>query len=215
MPKYQDWIVKLGGSLARSRRLYDWLDALAPRISVIVPGGGPFTAAAADLQRYWRFHDAAAHRMAILGMAQYGLMLHALRPALGIAVGIDDLVGAAQPPGRIWLPSLADVESMHALPADWSVSADSIALWLAARCGAGGLVLIKSVASPHHPVPPANPVPEDWARRAQEGVVDAHFPVISDRAGLPVVLYGPDDAARFIADHADDSERAPGMGPPD
>jgi len=206
---------KLGGSFARSRHLCDWLDALGPRVRAIVPGGGPFTTATAELQRYWGFSDAAAHRMAILGMAQYGLMLHALRPVLATATCVNDLTGDAHPPGRIWLPALSDMDGMQELPADWTVSADSIALWLAMRLGAGGLVLVKSRAPAGRAAPPARPAVAHWAQLAGMGVVDAHFPEFAARVRLPVVLYGPDESARFIVDHADRDGDVPGADPAD
>ena len=77
-------VVKLGGSLAFAPALTEWLAALAAsggRV-VLVPGGGPFADQVRDAQRRRRFDDATAHRMALLAMEQYGLMLCGLHPAL-------------------------------------------------------------------------------------------------------------------------------------
>jgi 5-(aminomethyl)-3-furanmethanol phosphate kinase len=83
------WVVKLGGSLFAGQYLRPWLDVLATHgrgCLVIVPGGGPFADEVRAAQKRWCFDDAMAHRMAMLGMAQYGLMLAALQSELTPAV---------------------------------------------------------------------------------------------------------------------------------
>ena len=103
--------VKLGGSLLEAAELRPWLAALAvlpgaPR--VVVPGGGPFADTVRDAQARLGFHDLAAHRMAILAMQQYGLMLQALEPRLGLAETSTD-----SPPSR---PALG----RSGCPGEWS-----------------------------------------------------------------------------------------------
>jgi len=140
------WVLKLGGSLARTPQLTAWLRTLAelPRPPVLVPGGGPFADAVRAAQGQWGFDDAAAHAMAILGMEQMGHMLCALQPGLTPVRGLRQMYeAAAAGTVPVWLPgsvleSAADVET------SWDLTSDSLALWLAARLNADGVVLVKS-----------------------------------------------------------------------
>lgn len=141
------WVVKLGGSLATSASIQQWLDVLACHGAgnvVLVPGGGPFANQVRAIQSVWQFDDRIAHRMALLAMEQYGWMLLGLRSDLIPVTGFEQIESAlnrAQVP--VWLPSrmaLAD----RALPANWDVTSDSLAAWLALRLKAEHLILVKS-----------------------------------------------------------------------
>lgn len=141
------WVVKLGGSLATSASIQQWLDVLACHGAgnvVLVPGGGPFADRVRAMQSTWQFDDSIAHRMAMLAMEQYGWMLVGLRPDLIPATSTDEIEGAlnrAQVP--VWLPSRMAAGD-KALPANWDVTSDSIAAWLARRLDAEHLILVKS-----------------------------------------------------------------------
>jgi 5-(aminomethyl)-3-furanmethanol phosphate kinase len=144
----QIWVVKLGGSLAGGALLADWLDVLAAgggRV-VVVPGGGPFADAVREAQQRSKFDDAVAHRMALLAMEQYGLMLAGLRPGLHPAdsnARILKLLDEGATP--VWMPSrmvLGDAD----IPESWDVTSDSLAAWLAGELAADCLILVKSVA---------------------------------------------------------------------
>ena len=140
------WVVKLGGSLARSPALPGWLARLAADAGVVVvPGGGPFADPVRELQDVWRFDDACAHHMALLAMEQYGRMLCALQPRLQAAAGPAALARILAGGGvAVWMPTrmvLAD----PAVEQSWRVSADSLAAWLCRRLSARALVLVKSV----------------------------------------------------------------------
>lgn len=138
-------VLKLGGSLYGEPELAGWAKALAGaggRV-VVVPGGGPFADAVRAAQARWRFPDSAAHRMALLAMEQYGLMLAALAPGL-VPAADAETVAAARAAGRtpVWLPAAMCLEAPD-IRADWTVTSDSLALWLARRLGAGTLALVK------------------------------------------------------------------------
>jgi aspartokinase-like uncharacterized kinase len=144
----QIWVVKLGGSLAAGSLLAEWLDVLAAgggRV-VVVPGGGPFADAVREAQQRWNFDDVAAHRMALLAMEQYGLMLAGLRPGLHPAdsnARILKLLDDGVTP--VWMPS-GMVLGHTNIPESWDVTSDSLAAWLAGELAADCLVLVKSVA---------------------------------------------------------------------
>ncbi|MSR14644.1 MAG: hypothetical protein EXR86_08785 [Gammaproteobacteria bacterium] len=183
MPKSSGWIVKLGGSLALSPELPAWLAQLTSREHgcVIVPGGGRFVEFIDETQTQWAYSEAAAHCMALLAMAQYGLMLHAMEPRLRLLHDFDEVREALSVSGAgVWIPRLEDVERMTDLPQDWSVSADSIALWLAGRSGAAGLCLVKARA-------PSGVLTS--SALAEDTYVDAHFPTVFAAVALPVVVF--------------------------
>ncbi len=141
------WVVKIGGSLLGSPELEHWLEIFAKFSDgniVIVPGGGLFADAVRDAQKLSKMSDASAHRLAVLAMDQYGLLMASMNPLLATArteMEIDERTW--QHRGIVWLPSqmvLAD----DSIPQTWDVTSDSIAAWLAEKLGAQHLVLVKS-----------------------------------------------------------------------
>ena len=141
------WIVKLGGSLHDTPALRRWLRWLATApgpTRIVVPGGGPFADTVRTLQPKLGFGELAAHRMAILAMQQYGLVLQALEPALSLAETDAELQAAR---AAVWLPwLLAGREG--AIEPSWDVTSDSLACWLAIRLAATDLLLVKSAPVP-------------------------------------------------------------------
>jgi aspartokinase-like uncharacterized kinase len=184
------WVVKVGGSLARSPHLADWIRALAgegARPVIIVPGGGPFADLVRDEQRRVGFPDAAAHRMAILAMEQFGFMLEPMHPRLCTAGTGAELLSALES-GRVpvWLP-YPMVMRDESMPQDWTVTADSLSLWLAIHLQAEALLLVKS----------ARAVPGEPGMLVRDGLLDAHFPALSRGYGGQVRVLGAGDAGRF------------------
>ncbi len=174
------WVVKLGGSLQRDAWLSRWLDVLATagRGHVcIVPGGGAFADAVREAQSQWGFDDLAAHNMAILAMAQTGLMLcalnRALRPARDLGAVAHRLAAGDTP---VWLAQ----DMLREQPDEWTsweVTSDSLALWLAARLQAGRLVVVKSC-----PIDPTRSLPQ----LAEQGVLDQRFASLAAGAPMPM-----------------------------
>jgi aspartokinase-like uncharacterized kinase len=163
-------IVKLGGSLHDAPELRAWLAALArvPGPSrIVVPGGGPFADTVRSAQAGLDFDDLAAHRMAILAMQQYGLLLQAQEPVLGLAETEEELKQLPRSGAAVWLPwTLAGREDR--LEASWDVTSDSLALWLACRLAAPLLLLVKSAT--------VDAAEASAAELASAGVIDAAFP---------------------------------------
>lgn len=150
--KFWDAVIKVGGSLHNSPTLRDLLDVLAERASVehllVIPGGGPFADAVHRSFRRLRLSEKGAHRMALLAMDQYGLLLSDLEPR---AVAVHTLTRAQQVARAGKLPILLAaraVPSAKELPPSWSVTSDSVAAWIAVRTGARRLILLKSVPIP-------------------------------------------------------------------
>ncbi|MFO1050162.1 MAG: aspartate/glutamate/uridylate kinase [Geminicoccaceae bacterium] len=179
------WVVKLGGSLHDAASLRPRLAELAtmpgpPRI--VVPGGGPFADAVRAMQPRLGFSGLAAHRMAILAMQQYGLALQALEPRLTLAQTDAELRATR---AGIWLPwELAGMS--REIEASWDVTSDSLAAWLAARLGAGVLILVKSA--------PIEPGEATAAELAGRGLVDPAFPAFARRLDAPIRIVHRDIA---------------------
>ena len=145
------WVVKLGGSLHADPALQNWLDMLASFGKgkvVIVPGGGPFADQVRVAQRRWGFNDKTAHHMALLAMEQFGLQLMGMNSALVGASSLSDIQRhIAESRVVIWMPS-ETVLSAPDIAANWNVTSDSLAAWLAKKLDAARLVLVKSCAIP-------------------------------------------------------------------
>lgn len=187
-------VVKLGGSLAFSDALKNWLQALAGCTGdvVVVPGGGPFADAVRAAQPKMGFDDRAAHHMALMAMEQYG---HAL-VSLGAGLALADSVSAIRRivrEGRVpvWAPARMAVYAKD-IPSSWDVTADSLAAWLAGKLGARRVLLVKQVDV-------SGPLgARDLAAR---GIVDPLFPGFLAAAGAEASVAGPHDhaaAARAI-----------------
>jgi 5-(aminomethyl)-3-furanmethanol phosphate kinase len=179
-------VVKIGGGVGE--------DALAPLCAalaelharhrlVVVPGGAWFADAVRHADRRFGLSDAAAHRMAILAMEQFGLLLR-------------DLLGE-QP--QVVMPASLPLE---ALPASWQVTSDSIAAWVAGEVGANRLVLVKEVDGlfaewPAHGEPlPELSVAELAALRP--GGVDEYLPTLLAQASFETWVIGGRNPDRLV-----------------
>lgn len=171
-------VVKLGGSLAQSPHLIEWLEALAAGkgSAILVAGGGPFADAVRLAQQQRPFDNAVAHRMAILAMEQFGLMLTALCPSLKPATSRSE-IAAIRRSGQVpvWLPGRMTLGRPD-IAESWDVTSDSLAVWLAAVLGLTHAVLVKSATLPHEPT--------GAAQLARVGIVDAMLPEMLRRTGV-------------------------------
>ncbi|WP_442578801.1 amino acid kinase family protein [Mesorhizobium sp. ASY16-5R] len=194
-------VVKLGGSTARTAELDAWIAALMESAAplVVVPGGGPFADTVRDAQRSMGFSDAAAHKMAILAMEQFGQVILDRHPRFVPAPSVDD-IEAASATGRIpvWMPSEMAVSAPE-IPVSWDVTSDSLAAWLAGRLEAETLLLIKQTDG--------FSASDDVASLSARGVVDAALPSMMPE-NVALRLAGPRDAATAAADLA--SGKLPG-----
>jgi 5-(aminomethyl)-3-furanmethanol phosphate kinase len=131
-------VVKIGGGIGDDA-LPGVCAALGGRPSLlVVPGGGRFADAVREADRRFGLNDETAHRMAILGMEQFGHLLGDLIPGAELCSKLDSITGRPS----VLLPARLPLD----LPASWDVTSDSIAAWVARKVGAGRLVLVKAVA---------------------------------------------------------------------
>ncbi len=145
-----DVVVKLGGSLAEGdanpQRLMTTLVRLARRHRLlVVPGGGEFAETVRGAFARLHLSEGAAHRMALLAMDQYGLLLTDLTPGSTAVTSLAEaraVVAAGRLP--VLLPSAA-IWAADPLENSWRVTGDAIAAWVAGVVGARLLVMAKAV----------------------------------------------------------------------
>lgn len=177
-------IVKIGGSLFGSPQCRAWLSLLAEPEGgiVVVPGGGPFAEAVRAAQAASGFDDTAAHRMALLAMEQFAILLASHSPKFALAgcrADMDKASSLGQVP--IWLPS-AMVLAAPDVPASWDVTSDSLAAWLAGTLHAHRLLLVKSCDET---------APVSACELVEKKIVDPFFPGFAERSGAEVWIAGP------------------------
>lgn len=128
------------------RKLCKKLADFAEKYSLlVVPGGGEFADAVREVDRRYSLSPVAAHRMAILGMDQYGLLLSDLIPNSRIVQSLDEAAEVSQLKRvPILLPSKLMLRE-GVLKASWDVTSDSIAAYVASRLNAHRLLLVTDV----------------------------------------------------------------------
>jgi len=163
----QTTVFKIGGSLFDLPDLanrIEWLLQRYPAQRQVLIGGGGLVANAVR-EWYLRFGltEAQAHEIALSTMTTTAQLLHSLLPDSQFITGLRDVDS-----GVFVLDSSGLVEH---LPRNWTVTSDSIAADVAARCE-GKLILAKSVDAP------SGLSFKEWA---DAGIVDAYFPTIAER----------------------------------
>ncbi len=200
-------VVKVGGSLAEGDPVVGAACAAlaaagAAAGALVVPGGGPFADAVREADRVLGLSATATHRMAILAMDQYGLLLVDLVAAAGgLAAPVRAPAEAAAALGRGALPVLlpsAWMEAADPLPHAWDVTSDSIAAWVAGAVGAPRLLLVKRARAPSTRV----------AALVERGYLDRHF-AAARPGGLEVWVADGSAAGAVAAALA--GGRAPGV----
>jgi aspartokinase-like uncharacterized kinase len=179
-------VVKLGGSLAESRRIASILKIVgaARHACVVVPGGGSFADAVRSAHKKHGIAEAVAHRMALLAMHQTGMLIAAMHARLVPAetlAAMRRVIAESRIP--VWLP-LRLTDGDTAVTADWRTTSDGLAARLAERLGGAEVVLVKSCRVDRA---------ASAARLARQGIVDAAFAEIVNRAGLPWRVLGTGD----------------------
>lgn len=155
-------IIKLGGSLLGDGKTLGKiiLQIAGSPQTVVVGGGGVFAEQVRHIQKHLHFDDQTASDMAILAMQQTALLLASFAPNLNTSSNLAYLKQTTTP--VIWSPSPAQLSE---IPANWRITSDSLAAWLATTLSADKLTLVKSAQ-----INTAN-----IATLQQQGVVDLDF----------------------------------------
>jgi 5-(aminomethyl)-3-furanmethanol phosphate kinase len=192
-------VVKVGGGLGDDalRPLCDTLGELGERHALlVVPGGAGFADAVRDADRRFGLRAPTSHRMAILGMEQFGWLLSDLIPGAVRCAGLPRVrAGRA----TVLLPAALPLDQ---LPASWKVTSDSIAAWVAGQIGAGRLVLVKAVDGlfadwPPRGEPLARLTVAELAALRPRGV-DAYLPTALERASFETWVIGGGVPERLV-----------------
>ena len=145
-------VIKLGGSLMKdATTLVHCLNTIEQKYTdkvVLVPGGGVFADHVRTMQQQWRFDDEIAHQMALIAMHQMALLFKSIQNSFVLANNISAIQQAlANHAVVIWKP---DSEELNAfgVEANWNISSDSLAAWLAKQLTASELILVKSAEIP-------------------------------------------------------------------
>jgi 5-(aminomethyl)-3-furanmethanol phosphate kinase len=173
-------VIKIGGSLFNWPELPVRLEAFLgdhfPMTGVerplLIAGGGPAADLVRDLDRIHRLGDAKAHHLALHAMDLSAFMLSTLIPG---TVSIDSLDAVWRALAHRKVPILAPRRTIHAiddsprdpLPANWDVTSDTIAAWIAAHVKGSRLILLKSAPLGGH---------ASLRKAARAGLVDPVFP---------------------------------------
>ena len=145
-----DAVVKVGGSLAEEpNRLKDLCSKLAEFAKIykllVVPGGGLFADAARNVDRLFNLSSKLSHRMAILGMDQFGMLLSQIIPNSCATYLLAD----AQQLSEIGVVPILLVSRFlfreDPLKNSWDVTSDSIAVYVATRLQATRVLLLTDV----------------------------------------------------------------------
>jgi aspartokinase-like uncharacterized kinase len=145
-----DAVIKIGGSLAEDpadlSALCNKLGKIAKKYRiVVVPGGGKFADVVREFdQRFVLFPD-ISHRMALLGMDQFGLLLSQIIPNSCAVYLLNDAKQLSEiKVVPIFLPSRLMFQD-DPLEHSWDVTSDSIAAYVASRLNADKVILATDV----------------------------------------------------------------------
>lgn len=145
-----DAVVKIGGSLAADnialRALCLELSKIAEHHRLlVVPGGGEFSDIVRTVDSRFNLNSWVSHRMAILGMDQYGLLLSNLIPKCRLAYSLSVVEGLSGSGHTVVLLPSRLAFRARSLKASWDVTSDSITAYVAARLNANKLILVTNV----------------------------------------------------------------------
>ena len=145
-----DAVVKVGGSLAEEHELLMDLCAKIGLLAenyelVVVPGGGRFADIVRDYYERFSLSSTISHRMAILGMDQFGMLLTQITPNSCATYLLSDAKQLSETKAvPILLPSRI-MFKRDPLKNSWDVTSDSIAAYVADRLRAPKLILVTNV----------------------------------------------------------------------
>lgn len=157
-----DAVIKIGGSLsadpAALKALGKALSEIAlKRRFVVVPGGGKFADAVRELDAKFDLPALVSHRMAILAMDQYGLLLSHIIPNSQVCRSVKEVFAVSGAGGvPVFLPAAWLLERDPFTPS-WEVTSDSIAAYIATQIEASKVVFATDVDGIFDQDPKRNP----------------------------------------------------------
>lgn len=182
-------VIKLGGSLFSfpelSPCLRRWLDAQTHATNILIAGGGRLADEIRLAQARFALSDSDCHRLCLAVMNVTACLAYdILRPSIECKIwhrwdAADLIVNTMEQPvlhivcmSEFALDEVRKQRFSAVLPADWSITSDSIAAALAIELSAEELVLLKSAAPREGAT---------LAELAEYGYVDRAFPNLATR----------------------------------
>ncbi len=143
-------VVKIGGSLSLHPKTLKTLcetlsEANKTNKLILVPGGGEFADVVREADKRFKLSSEAAHRMAVLGMDQYGFLLSDLVADFYVVNKLEDvqrILNLNKVP--VFLPSNLML-NQDPLMNSWDVTSDSIAAYIANQLNIKRVILITDV----------------------------------------------------------------------
>ena len=143
-------VIKIGGSLALyPKKLKDLCRKLSEATKkhniIVVPGGGEFADLVRAVDKRFSLSDSVSHRMAILAMDQYGFLLSDLienSQVINQLEQVQEMFESGKLP--VFLTSNF-MMSNDPLENSWSVTSDSIAVYIANQLNVNKVVLVTDV----------------------------------------------------------------------
>ncbi len=185
-----DAVIKVGGSLAEApeilRTACKTLGHLGVKYQIlVVPGGGEFADVVRDIDRRYSLNAFTSHKMAVLGMDQYGFLLSELIPNSRKTNTLEEAQEIVQSNRTAILLPFHLMAEDHSLEASWNVTSDSIAAHIANQIHAEKLILITNVDGVFTNDPKADPKAQlikmisssDLLERGQRTCVDKFLPI--------------------------------------
>ena len=142
-------VLKIGGSLLEDPSTLVGLCktigqmAKAHRI-VVIPGGGEFADLIRKIDENYKLSNTVIHKMAILAMDQYGLLLSNLIPNSYFSYSLEKICKSRKGILPIFLPSKLMFQE-DPLPHSWDVTSDTIAGYIAKLLNSKKLILVTDV----------------------------------------------------------------------
>ncbi|MEM2239679.1 MAG: hypothetical protein QXL27_05155 [Candidatus Bathyarchaeia archaeon] len=143
-------VLKIGGSLYSKPTVLEKLCLEIGKLSsgyrlTIVPGGAVFADEVRLCYKAFKISEETAHRMAILAMSQYGLLISDLIPSSKPVYTIKEcLESCFKGHIPVFLPHRL-LEEKDPFPPSWDVTSDSISVYIASLLNVKTLILIKSI----------------------------------------------------------------------
>ena len=138
------WIVKIGGSWIKNRKL-PYLLKLFERFSnqklIFVLGGGIFADCVREIFKNGDMSEETAHTLAVKATEINGLYVGSLNKEILI---IDKIKKINKKKLNLWLPS-KELFLDDSFEKNWESTSDSIATWLYSKTESKGLIYIKSL----------------------------------------------------------------------
>jgi 5-(aminomethyl)-3-furanmethanol phosphate kinase len=186
------FVVKIGGSLVaypeKLKSLCSKLTELSKNhILIVLPGGGEFADVTRSLDEKFSLFRRVSHRMAILGMDQYGLLLSQLTPQSVTVTKLREIkhvLDSGHLP--IFMPSALFFKE-DPLENSWDVTSDSIATYLASRLHVSRVLLVTDVDGVYTDNPKTTPKAELIKRISASQLMAMNKRTSVDRA-LPTLL---------------------------